>query len=132
MAARLAAIPVEGKTVEEVAAEVVGACQEFGVEMRRFDSKKSSKLPGARLTVIGLACKHGMRNRQKEYSAEIAGGVHKTWTLSRKKHRRSPGSASSGVFGARLSFSETTVAEERLLSGDETCATQVPWKRPAG
>ena len=78
MAARLAVIPLEGQTVEDVAAAVVAACQEFGVEMRRFDSKKSSKEPGARLTVVGLACKHAMKNRQKEYLAGDAGGVHKT------------------------------------------------------
>ena len=79
MAARLAAIPIEGQTAEDVAAAVVGAFHEFGVEMRRFDSKKkSSKEPGARLMVVGLACKHAMKNRQKEYLARDAGEVHKT------------------------------------------------------
>ena len=73
MAARLAAIPLEGQTVEDVTAAVVAAFHESGVEMRRFDSKKSSKDPGARLTVVGLACKHAMRNRQKEYLAGDAG-----------------------------------------------------------
>ena len=46
--------------------------------MRRFDSKKSSKEPGARLTVVVRACKHAMKKRQKEYLAGDAGEVHKT------------------------------------------------------
>ncbi|CAB1104350.1 unnamed protein product [Ectocarpus sp. CCAP 1310/34] len=67
MAARLASIPLEGQSIEGVEAAVVGAFLEFGVEMKRCDSKKSSKEPGARLRLIGLACKHAMKNRQKEY-----------------------------------------------------------------
>lgn len=77
-AARLSAIPLEGQTVEDVAAAVVAAFHEIGAEMRRVDSKKSSKEPRARLTVVGLAYKHAMKNRQKEYLAEDAGEVHKT------------------------------------------------------
>lgn len=49
MAERLAAIPLEGKNVEEVAEAAKAACLEFGVELRRFDSRKSSKEPGARM-----------------------------------------------------------------------------------
>ena len=37
MAARLAAIPLEGQSVEDVAAAVVAAFLEFGVERKRFD-----------------------------------------------------------------------------------------------
>ena len=75
MATRLAAIPLEGKTIEQLEIEVMAAFQEFRVEMRRFDSKKSSKEPGARLRVVGLACKHAMKNRQKEYSMGDVGEV---------------------------------------------------------
>ncbi|CAN0311822.1 unnamed protein product, partial [Ectocarpus sp. 4 AP-2014] len=64
---RLGIIPLEGKTVDDVAAAVLEACQEFGVEMRRCDSKKSKGEAGGRLVVVGLACKHAMSNRQKEY-----------------------------------------------------------------
>lgn len=82
MAERLAAIPLEGKSVEEVAEAAIAACVEFGVELRRFDSRKSSKEPGARMMTIGLACKHGMKNRQKEYKETDAGEVHQTQTSS--------------------------------------------------
>ena len=54
MAARLDAIPLEGQSVEDVAAAVVAAFLEFGVEMKRFDSKKSSKEAGARMRLLGL------------------------------------------------------------------------------
>ena len=78
MAARLAAIPLEGQSVEDVAAAVVAAFLEFGVEMKRFDSKKSSKEAGARMRLVGLACKHAMKNRQKEYKEGHAGEVPET------------------------------------------------------
>eukprot|EP00904_Undaria_pinnatifida_P000958 jgi/Undpi1/10863/HiC_scaffold_3.g01389.m1 len=50
LAARLNVLPLEGQTVEDVAAAVtvVAACLEFGVEMRRCDSKKARK----RLAVV--------------------------------------------------------------------------------
>lgn len=82
MAARLAVIPLERQTVEDVEAAVVKAFREFGVEVRRCDSGKSGKEAGARMTKIGLVCKHGMRNRQKDYRESDSGEVHKTWTLS--------------------------------------------------
>lgn len=75
---RLGIIPLEGKTVDDVAAAVVEACQEFGVEMRRCDSKKSKGEAGGRLVVVGLACKHAMPNRQKEYRQADTGDVLKT------------------------------------------------------
>lgn len=81
MAARLASIPLKGQSIEEVEAAVKGAFLEFGVEMRRSDSKKSSKEPGARLKLIGLQCKHGLKNRQKEYREGDGGEVPETWTL---------------------------------------------------
>jgi len=80
MAARLDAIPLEGQSVEDVAAAVVAAFLEFGVEMKRFDSKKSSKEAGARMRLVGLACKHAMKNRQKEYRQGDAGELPETWT----------------------------------------------------
>ena len=53
MVARLDAIPLEGQSVEDVAAAVVASFLEFGVEMKRFDSKKS-KEAGARMRLLGL------------------------------------------------------------------------------
>ena len=67
MSSRLDAIPLEGRSIEDVEADVKKAFLEFGLEMKRCDSKKSSKEPGARLRLIGLACKHAMPNRQKQY-----------------------------------------------------------------
>ena len=67
LSARFAIIPLEGQTVDDVADAVVEACQEFGVEMRRCDSKKIKQEAGGRLVVVGLACKHAMPNRQKKY-----------------------------------------------------------------
>eukprot|EP00904_Undaria_pinnatifida_P003346 jgi/Undpi1/13011/HiC_scaffold_7.g02675.m1 len=82
MSSRLDSIPLEGRSVEDVEADVKKAFLEFGIEMKRFDSKQSSKEPGARLRLIGLACKHAMPNRQKEYR-DSAGNVtkeRKTWS----------------------------------------------------
>eukprot|EP00904_Undaria_pinnatifida_P007810 jgi/Undpi1/4159/HiC_scaffold_16.g07526.m1 len=76
MSSRLDSIPLEGRSVEDVEADVNKAFLEFGIEMKRFDSKKSSKEPGARFRLIGLACKHAMPNRQKEYR-DSAGNVTK-------------------------------------------------------
>lgn len=81
MAARLAAIPLEGQTVEDVAKAVVIACREEGIKLAREDSKKS-KGAGARVTVVGLACKHGMKNRQAEYRQADAGEVHSNFYFS--------------------------------------------------
>lgn len=64
-----------------MAAAVVEACQEFGVVMRRCDSKKSKKEAGGRLVSVGLACKHAMPNRQKEYRQGDAGEVLKTYLV---------------------------------------------------
>ena len=47
---------------------MVDVCLEFGVVMRRCDSKKSKGEAGCRLYLVSLACKHAMPNRQKEYS----------------------------------------------------------------
>eukprot|EP00904_Undaria_pinnatifida_P011692 jgi/Undpi1/7653/HiC_scaffold_23.g10126.m1 len=77
MSSRLDSIPLEGRSVEDVEADVKKAFLDFGIEMKRFDSKKSSKEPGARLRLIGLACKHAMPNRQKEYR-DSAGEVPET------------------------------------------------------
>eukprot|EP00904_Undaria_pinnatifida_P010515 jgi/Undpi1/6594/HiC_scaffold_20.g09073.m1 len=77
MSSRLDSIPLEGRSVEDVEADVKKAFLEFGIEMKRFDSKKISKEPGARLRLIGLACKHAMPNRQKEYR-DSAGEVPET------------------------------------------------------
>eukprot|EP00904_Undaria_pinnatifida_P005355 jgi/Undpi1/194/HiC_scaffold_1.g00191.m1 len=74
MSSRLDSIPLEGRSVEDVEADVKKAFLEFGIEMKRFDSKKSSKEPGARLRLIGLACKHAMPNRQKEYRGSADAG----------------------------------------------------------
>ena len=82
LAARLNVFPLEGQTVEDVAAAAVAACLEFGVEMRRYDSKKCKVEAGGRFAVVGLACKHAMKNRQKEYREGDAGEVRKTYTLS--------------------------------------------------
>ena len=67
MSSRLDSIPLEGRNIEDVESDVKTAFLEFGVEMKRFDSKKSRREPGARLRLIGLACKHAMPNCQKEY-----------------------------------------------------------------
>ena len=82
LAARLNVIPLERQTIEDVAAAVVAAWVELGVKMRRCDSKRSKKEAGGRLTVVGLACKHVMKNRQKEYREGNAGEVQKTYVYS--------------------------------------------------
>lgn len=115
MAARLAAIPLEGQNIEDVEAAVVGAFLEFGVEMKRFDSKKSSKAPGARLKLIGLSCKHAMKNRQKEYREGGGGEVSETWTLS------------SRICCASLSRPGMIVANDNREG--KASLTQVPRKR---
>ena len=124
LAARLNVIPLEGQTVEDVPAAVVAACLEFGVEMRRDDSKKSKVEAGGRFAVVGLACKHAMKNRQKEYREGDAGEVRKTYTLSVR--------TCVSAFCASLSLLEMIVARERILPVDETRVTHVPWKKPAG
>lgn len=114
MAARLDAIPLEGQSVEDVAAAVVAAFLEFGVEMKRFDSKKSSKEAGARMRLVGLACKHAMKNRQKEYRQGDAGELPKTWTPPSRIC-----CARSGMIVAndsREGFSHTGAAEKVKVS----------------
>ncbi|CAB1120545.1 unnamed protein product [Ectocarpus sp. CCAP 1310/34] len=84
LSARLAIIPLEG-SVDDVAAAVVEACQEFGAVMRRCDSKKSKKEAGGRLVAVGLACKHAMPNRQKEYrQGDAANGAKKRKSSSQR------------------------------------------------
>ncbi|CAM9705832.1 unnamed protein product [Pylaiella littoralis] len=84
LSARLAVIPLEG-SVDDVAAAVVEACQEFGVVTRRCDSKKSKKEAGGRLVAVGLACKHAMPNRQKEYrQGDAANGAKKRKSSSQR------------------------------------------------
>lgn len=68
MAKALDAIPTKGRSVEDVVGDVKRACKTLGVEVACYNSEKS-KGAGARVTVYGLKCKHGMTNRQGQKSA---------------------------------------------------------------
>lgn len=81
MATKLATIPLEGKTIEEVADAVKDACREERVLLVRADSKKS-KGAGSRVTVVGLVCKHGVANRQAAYRQKVRGEVQITSCFS--------------------------------------------------
>ena len=78
--AALASIPTAYQTVEAVEKAVKDVCAEHGTRLARFTSKKGQR---GHLTLIGLRCVHGMRNRQGERREKTPGELYLTKKLRR-------------------------------------------------
>lgn len=72
MRAKLAAIPLEGRSVEDVAAAVTSACKEEGVEVACRDSWKSNDAE-PRVLMRRLKCIHGMQSLEEEQREKQTG-----------------------------------------------------------